>query len=127
MKYPDFIVSKTVPTAPQEDRFKHILAIVEIKRSDANPLFALSQLVDYTMNAEQMGHAQIPTSGALPSYLLLGLKYTWLEIWSGYGIWPKGYQAAPWQYVFEHLDLDAGTAPFMYRMCDLAVCHWNLV
>lgn len=35
------------------------------------------------------------------------------------------YQAAPWQFVFEDFALAHGRVPFLYRLCELAVRHWD--
>ena len=34
-------------------------------------------------------------------------------------------QVDPWQFVFEDFALDQGRAPFLYRLCELAVRHWG--
>lgn len=35
------------------------------------------------------------------------------------------YIADEWQYVFGEFALAEGRAPFLYRLCELAVRHWD--
>jgi len=134
MKYPDFVVSKTVPTQHQANRFKHILAVLEIKidhddianinNSLASISSALEQLAGYSRGLASMPHAQLSSDGVFPSYLLYGSMYTQLQHHVT-GDW-RVLEAEPWQYIFQKLDPEAKTAPFTYRMCELAIRHWNL-
>ena len=35
------------------------------------------------------------------------------------------YHPDPWQFVFEEFALAQGRAPFLYRLCEVAVRHWD--
>jgi len=134
MECPDFIVSKTVPTQHPEARSMHILAVLEIKideddvpdiNNSPTVLRALERLVrhaHYLINAE---HARVPTEGAFPAYLLYGSMYTSLELHRRGPSRTPLFRVQPWQSIFQKVDLPAGTAPFMYRMCQLAADCWD--
>jgi len=134
MQYPDFVVSKTIPTQHQADRFKYIIAVLEIKndhddianikKSYATVSNALEQLGEYSARLAAMPHAKLSADGVLPSYLLYGSMYTQFRQFVDGG-W-EVLEGEPWQYVFQQLGPGAVTAPFTYRMCELAVRHWDL-
>jgi hypothetical protein len=123
--YPDLIISKVVPTPLSDPRVRHIIAIVEIKQAGADVGKALIQLARYAARAERMENTVlVPGSDTLPSYLLLGSKYTWLVRRPAPG--GTHFFPAPWQYVFGHVDPSVQTTSFVYSMCALAISFWNL-
>jgi len=74
-----------------------------------------------------MPNAQVPAGEAFPAYLVFGSMYTRLEFENPVGVIGPVLEAQPWLPVFQHLDINnVGTAPFTYRMCELAHRHWNL-
>lgn len=77
VKYPDFVISKPVPTEDGKPRYKHILAILEIKKINTVDANSLSQLMHYSVRTSGMPHTQLD-GGIVPSYLVAGPQYTQL-------------------------------------------------
>jgi len=136
MKYPDIVISKSIPTIANHPRRKHYLAVVEIKinhntlnninRSAPQLEEHLVQLAAYCTQLGNSPHAKKDAGQILPAYLIYGDMYTKLELRRETEGGALTLQGESWQYVFEHLDPDVGMAPFLYRMCQLATTHWNL-
>jgi len=76
VKYPDFIVSKPIPVQRGNPRYRHILAIVEIKKPGADPREALAQLVKYSAKARGMANVLQNADWVVPSYLFIGPMYS---------------------------------------------------
>ena len=136
MKYPNFIISKTISKQAPHPHIKHHITIIEIK-TDCNSVnniqscasniqAALTQLLRYYLHMEQLPHAQVPIGGTFPSFLVYGRIYMKLERVFDPLTSSLHFRAQLWQYVFQQAAPGGGTANFMDNMCQLAVLHWNL-
>jgi len=127
MQHPDFIISKPIDTGLGNPCSRHIIAIMEVKRAGASPTAALGQLSDYSYRVEKMPNVHL-INGTVPSYLLVGPRYTQLEpLQPCYR--PSGRLwrcRTTWEDSFRQLDLTGGTIPLGYSLCKLAVFYWDL-
>ena len=137
MGYPDFIVSKVVPGPLGTPRIKQYIAVLEIKNC-SEPLTpirnrtvylknCINQLIRYCARIGMMPNAQVPDGEPFQAYLVFGSLYTRLEFVHPVGGNGPVLAAQPWQPVFQQLGANTvDTAPFTYRMCELAHRYWNL-
>lgn len=128
LKYPDFIISRPIPMPHGQPHVKHILALVEIKntkndiREDPRRCIdAIVKVVDhYRLLSRTSSASQFPPRQA---YLVYGPMYTILRSVDCQGV--LVFEEEPWQPVFQDPNPDAGTVPFAYKLCELAVNYWN--
>jgi hypothetical protein len=122
---PDFIVSKVIPTPVGEPMHRMTLAVIEIRKSDADRQSSLRQLVRYSTTMKNMADSVCADNEAFPAYLLYEDMFTWLEIRPGPDGEPE-LKPQPWQSIFQHSDPAIAKSLFIYKMCELAVQYWNL-
>jgi len=81
------------------------------------------QAVGYARRLTNAFSLQEQNSPYIATYVVYGTYYTKVTFRNqGNALIPV---VEPWQYVFEEFALAEGRAPFLYRLCELAVCHWN--
>ncbi|KAJ6530446.1 hypothetical protein B0H10DRAFT_2248187 [Mycena sp. CBHHK59/15] len=122
MLYPDFLVTKAIPRGLKTPRINRPVVLIEVKtmveaertQPPRRPCYNWGNIV----NPESA--FAVKEGAILPSFLVFGRFYTQLEIASN-GV----YEARDWQYVFEEFALP-DRAPFLYRLCELAVLCWDV-
>ena len=130
MRFVDFFITKPFPRPISTPRINNALAVIEIKTAlnatedilkfKASVDDAILQLMDYCDRLSQGAFALTDQTGVIPGYLVFGDCYT--QVKKNNGLW----EVEPWQFVFEEMVLNEGRAPFLYRLCELAVTHWVL-
>jgi len=130
MRFVDFFITKPFPRPISAPRINNALAVIEIKtvlnatedilKFKASVDDAILQLMDYCDRLSQGAFAQTDQMGVIPGYLVFGDCHT--QVKNNNGLW----EVEPWQFVFEDMVLNEGRAPFLYRLCELAVTHWVL-
>lgn len=129
MQYPDFTFTKPIPRIPPFS----LGCIAEIKtlkpddkdveNGNATVWEAIIQTQGYSQHLSDSPFAiHNQNSQCIPTFLLFGKYYTHLYLVDT----PVGplWEIYPWQHVFEDMLLPE-RAPFLYRLCDVAVPHWN--
>jgi len=134
VKYPDFTLSKPLPRQPPTPRIHCNIGVIEIKtlslpeerdveKGKLSVEEALKQALGYAQRLSNSPFSQREqNSTIIPTYVVYGTYYTRLVMIDT----PAGpvWEADPWQYVFEEFALDEDRAPFLFRLCELAVRHW---
>lgn len=130
MRFIDFFITKPFPRPTSVPRINSALAVIEIKialnatedilKFKASVDDAILQLMDYCDRLSQGAFALTDQTGVIPGYLVFGDCYT--QVKKNNGLW----EVEPWQFVFEEMVLNEGRAPFLYRLCELAVTYWVL-
>lgn len=130
MRFVDFLITKPFPRPISAPRVNNALAVIEIKTAlnatkdilkfNASVDDALLQLMDYCDRLSQGAFARTDQTRVIPGYLVFGNWYT--QVKKNNGVW----EMDPWQFVFEEMVSNEGRAPFLYRLCELAVTHWVL-
>ena len=135
VKFPDFTVSKPLPRQPPTPRIHCNIGIIEIK-TEADPNLqgverdhysvdeAVLQAAEYAELLTTTFSVQEQNSLCIATYVVYGKYYTRITLkYQGNVFVPA---AEEWQFVFEDFALAEGRAPFLYRLCELAVRNWDL-
>ena len=134
-KFPDFTVSKPLPRQPPTPRVHCNIGIIEIKtEADADLQGverdyqsvdeAVLQAVEYAELLSTTFSVQEQNSLCIATYVVYGKYYT--RITFQYQGDLLSHAIEDWQFVFEDFALAEGRAPFLYRLCELAVRNWDL-
>ena len=134
VKFPDFTLTKPLPRQLPTPWVHCNIAVFEIKtrsnpdeqdveKSNTTVENAVMQAVGYARRLTNAFSLQEQNSPYIATYVVYGTYYmkVTFQNW-GNALIPV---VEPWQYVFEEFALAEGRAPFLYRLCELAVCHWN--
>jgi len=132
--FPDFTLTKPVPREHPTPRIHCNIAVFEIK-TQSNPEEqdiekgnlsvgdAMAQAIGYAHRLTTAFSIPDQNSQYIAAYLVYGRYYTKITMTD-----QLLYEAEPWQFVFEEFSVAAlaeGRAPLLYRLCELAVRHWN--
>lgn len=134
MKYPDFTLTKPLPRQPPTPRIHCNIGIIEIKtcrpeerhiqNANISVEEALNQTLDYALRLSKSHFSLLQQNSRLiATYLVYGKYYTSITM-INHPVAGLVWRAEPWQFVFEDFALAQGRAPFLYRLCELAVSHW---
>ena len=135
VKYPDFTLSKPLPRQPPTPRIHCNIGVVEIK-TEPDPEVqgvemdhlsvdeAVLQAIEYARRLTNTFSVTEQNSICIPTCVVYGKYYTSVTVfYQGNAL---NYESEDWQFVFEDFALAEGRAPFLYRLCELAVRNWNL-
>jgi hypothetical protein len=134
VEYPDFTLTKPLPRQPPTPRVHCNIGVIEIKtrsnpqeqhveRGNLSVDDALIQAIGYARRLSTSFSLREQNSRFIATYVVYGRYYTRVTVTNQGNALVS--QVAPWQFVFEDFALAHGRAPFLYRLCELAVRHWN--
>jgi len=135
VKYPDFTLTKPLPRPTPTPRIHCNIGVIEIKtlsRPEERDVEkgnlpvddALEQAVEYASRLSDSPFSlREQNSLFIATYVVYGKYYTRITVTNQGPV--QVYRAAPWQFAFEDFALAQGRAPFLYRLCELAVRHWD--
>jgi len=132
--FPDFTLTKPLPCQPPDPRIHFNIAIIEIKtrsnsterdveKGNLSVAEAVAQAAGYSKRLTTTYSLLEQNSDGIATYVVYGMYYTRVT-WVNQGN-VLVLQVDRWQYVFEEFALADGRAPFLYRLCELAVRHWD--
>lgn len=133
VNYPDFTVSKPLPRQPPTPRIHCHIGVIEIKTEDDPELQgvergyfsveeAVLQIAKYARRLSTTFSVQGQNSHCIATYLVYGKYYTRITFHNQ----GNNFALEDWQFIFEDFALAEGRAPFLYRLCELAVRNWDL-
>jgi hypothetical protein len=134
VKYPDFTLTKPLPRQPPTPRIHCNIGVIEIKtrsnpeeqdveKGNLSVEDALIQAAGYAKRLSTTFSLQEQNSRFIATYVVYGRYYTRIIVTNQGNALVS--HADPWQFVFEDFALAQGRAPFLYRLCELAVHHWD--
>jgi hypothetical protein len=122
VEYPDFTVSKLLPRQPPTPQVHRIIGIIEIITED---LYSVGEAVLQAVKSAKLlsttFSVQEQNSLCIAIYVVYGKYYTRITFRDA-----LVFTVDDWQFVFEDFALAEGRAPFLYRLCELAVHNWGL-
>ncbi|KAG6843693.1 hypothetical protein H0H87_001557 [Tephrocybe sp. NHM501043] len=129
MKFPDFLITKVNPRDWGNPRVNAPCVVIEIKTSDkdewditiGNKAIAdsMQQLILYTDRVSKaLFTMEEPNANIIPSFLTYGKYYSKVILTNGM------YSFQPWLLISEQMALP-DRAPLLYRLCEIAVGHWD--
>jgi hypothetical protein len=130
-----FTVSKPLPRQPPTPQVNRNIGVIEIKTEPDPELQsvdnhfgvvkeALLQAVKYAELLTTTFSVQDQNSLCIATYVVFGKYYTSITFQHvGDAL---VHTVEDWQFVFEDFALAEGRAPFLYRLCELAVRNWDL-
>jgi len=136
VKYPDFTLTKPLPRQHPTPRIHCNIGIIEIKtlsdpeekdveKGNVSVDDALEQAVQYAERLSDSPFSRLEQNSLfISTYVVYGRYYTRITM-TNHGAAGLLWQADPWQFVFEDFALAQGRAPLLYRLCELAVRHWD--
>jgi len=136
VKYPDFTITKPLPRQPPTPRIHCNVGVIEIKTlayseqknvENRKVLVdeALLQTIEYAERLSTSPFSQRePNSLLITTYVVYGKYFTRITMTNHPNLGVV-WRAEPWQFVFEEFSLAQGRAPFLYRLCEIAVRHWH--
>ena len=134
MTFPDFTLTKPLPHQPSTPRIHCNIAIIEIKtrsnpqeqdveKGNLSVAEAVAQAVQYSRRLTTTYSLLEQNSQSIATYVVYGMYYTRVTwVYQGDIL---VHNVDRWQYVFEEFAFADGRAPFLYRLCELAVRHWD--
>jgi hypothetical protein len=135
MQYPDFTFTKPIPRIHPSPRVHCHIGVAEIKtlkpdgkdveNGNATVWEAILQTQRYSQSLSDSPFAiHDQNYRCISTFLVFGKYYTRLYLFDT----PVGpfssWEIDPWQHIFEDMSLPE-RAPFLYRLCEVAVSHWN--
>lgn len=131
VSYPDFTLTKPLPRQHLTPRVHCNIGVIEIKtrsnpeeqdveKGNVSVEDAVMQAVRYPRRLTTTFSLQEQNSHSIATYVVYGRFYTRITMENAFV-----HLADDWQFVFEDFALAEGRAPFLYRLCELAVRHWD--